>query len=176
MFMRMTWGSWDNAASVLVGVRGPIFALLLALRPYFESERNLEINTHLGGRQPMHMLRLQLYQLLFYKVHSFPSPGHLTKWAVDTCTNHRKCIRDWKGDWGTNLLSTDLSPDGADWRAHTQVSTILDCKEEPLVSGERQLIPSTWRNQASGHTSHCLPQSVLLQNGTNVLATCLLRH
>ena len=79
MFMRMTWGSWDNAASVLVGVRGPIFALLLALRPYFESERNLEINTHLGGRQPMHMLRLQLYQLLFYKVHSFPSPGHLTK-------------------------------------------------------------------------------------------------
>lgn len=94
------WGSWDNAASDLVGVRGPAFALLLALRPYFESERNLEMNTHLRGRQSGHMLRLQLCQPLFYKIHSFPSPSGLTKQALDTCKNQRKCIRDWKGDRG----------------------------------------------------------------------------
>ena len=126
------WGSWDNAASDLVGVRGPAFALLLALRPYFESERNLEMNTHLGGRQPGHMLRLQLCQPLFYTIHSFPSlvvsPNE--PWILAKTRGSASGIGKVTG--AKSPAAADLSPDGADWRADTQMNTTPDCGEEPV--------------------------------------------
>lgn len=97
-------------------------------RPHFESERNLEMKHSSGRQTTRHMLRLQLCQPLFYTIHSFPSlvvSLQMSRILAKT----RGSASGLKGDRAKSPAAADLSPDGADWRADTQMNTTPDCGE-----------------------------------------------